>query len=142
MAPPRRVYPRDRAYFFVLLALLLLCPVRRRAAAQSQPADEAQLLLQIKSAWGNPPVLARCTTGHVLFAEGPGHSAKAQKPSAKALPSAALGKKINGKEALCRGPFVGHSAKPFPRANGGARQRKAAVNGAAPLTAPLPSADS
>ena len=54
----------------------------------------------------------------------------------------ALGKKINGKEALCRGPFVGHSAKPFPRANGGARQRKAAVNGAAPLTASLPSADS
>ena len=52
----------------------------------------------------------------------------------------ALGKKINGKEALCRGPFVGHSANPFPSANGGTRQRKAAVNGAAPLTAPLPSA--
>ena len=51
-------------------------------------------------------------------------------------------KKINGKEALCRGPVVGHSAKHFPRANGGARQRKAAVNGAAPLTASLPSADS
>jgi len=32
------------------------------------------------------------TTGDVLFAEGPGHSAKAQKPSANALPSAALGK--------------------------------------------------
>ena len=67
--------------------------------------------------------------------------------SAKALPSTALGKepsekKINGKEAFCRGPFVGHSAKPFPRANGGAWQRKAAVNGAALLTAPLPSADS
>ena len=54
----------------------------------------------------------------------------------------ALGKKINGKEALCRGPFVGHSAKPFPRANGDTRQRKAAVNGAVPLTTPLPSADS
>ena len=54
----------------------------------------------------------------------------------------ALGKKINGKEALCRGPFVGHSAKPFPSANGDTRQRKAAVNGAAPLMAPLPSADS
>ena len=32
------------------------------------------------------------TTGGALFAEGPGHSAKAQKPSAKALPSTALGK--------------------------------------------------
>ena len=46
------------------------------------------------------------TTGGALFAEGPGHSAKAQKPSAKALPSAALGKepsekKFNGKETLC-----------------------------------------
>ena len=87
------------------------------------------------------------TTGGGLFAEGPGHSAKAQKPSAKALPSAALGKepsekKINSKEALCRGPFVGHSANPFPSANGGTQQRKAAVNDAAPLTAPLPSADS
>jgi len=94
------------------------------------------------------------TTGGGLFAEGPRHSAKAQKSSAKALPSAgkgfaerrprqrALGKKINGKEALCRGLFVGHSAKPFPRANGDTRQRKVAVNGAAPLTVPLPSADS
>ena len=54
----------------------------------------------------------------------------------------ALGKKFNGKEALCRGPFVGHSAKPFPSANGDTQQRKAAINGAAPLTAPLPSADS
>ena len=54
----------------------------------------------------------------------------------------ALGKKFNGKEALCRGPFVGHSVNPFPSANGDTRQRKAAVNGAAPLTAPLPSADS
>ena len=34
----------------------------------------------------------KSTTGDALFAEGPGHSAKAQKPSAKALPSAALGK--------------------------------------------------
>ena len=80
------------------------------------------------------------TTGGALFAEGPGHSAKA-------LPSAALGKepsekKFNGKEALCRGLFVGHSAKPFLSANGDTRQRKAAVNGAAPLMAPLPSADS
>jgi len=54
----------------------------------------------------------------------------------------AIGKKINAKEVFCRGLFVGHSAKPFPRVNSGARQRKAAVNGAAPLTAPLPSANS
>jgi len=53
----------------------------------------------------------------------------------------ALGKKINSKEVFCRGLFVGHSAKPFLRANSGAWQRKAAVNGAAPLTAALPSAD-
>ena len=54
----------------------------------------------------------------------------------------ALEKKFNGKEALCRGLFVGHLAKSFPSANGDTRQRKAAVNSAAPLTAPLPSADS
>ena len=45
----------------LLLALLPCCCLLPRAAPQSsQPAaDEAQLLLQIKSAWGNPPVLAR-----------------------------------------------------------------------------------
>ena len=37
------------------------------------------------------------TTGGALIAEGPGHSAKAQKPSAKALPSAALGKEPSEK---------------------------------------------
>ena len=75
------------------------------------------------------------TTGGALFVEGPGHSAKAQKPSAKALPSTALGKEPSEKKLTAKRLFAeGH----LP----GTRQRKAAVNGAAPLTAPLPSADS
>ena len=44
----------------LLLALLPCCCLLPRAAPQSsQPAaDEAQLLLQIKRAWGDPLVLA------------------------------------------------------------------------------------
>ena len=44
----------------LLLVLLPCCCLLPRAAPQSsQPAaDEAQLLLQIKRAWGDPPVLA------------------------------------------------------------------------------------
>ena len=44
----------------LLLALLPCCCLLPRAAPQSsQPAaDEAQLLLQIKREWGDPPVLA------------------------------------------------------------------------------------
>ena len=44
----------------LLLALLPCCCLLPLAAPQSsQPAaDEAQLLLQIKRAWGDPPVLA------------------------------------------------------------------------------------
>jgi len=88
------------------------------------------------------------TTGGALFAEGPPRAlGKGPKALGKGFAEyrprqRALGKKFNGKEALCRGPFVGHSANPFSSANGGTRQRKAAVNGAAPLTTPLPSADS
>jgi hypothetical protein len=36
------------------------------------------------------------TTGRGLFAEGPKPSAKAQKPSAKALPRVALDKELSG----------------------------------------------
>ncbi|TVU35158.1 hypothetical protein EJB05_17034, partial [Eragrostis curvula] len=54
---PRRACAR--AYLLHLfLALLPCCGFLRHAAAQSQPADEARLLLQIKRAWGDPPVLA------------------------------------------------------------------------------------
>ncbi|KAJ1285339.1 hypothetical protein BS78_03G272000 [Paspalum vaginatum] len=56
METPRRALARP-----YLLGLLLpcWCCLLPRAAAQSQPADEeAQLLLQIKRAWGDPPVLA------------------------------------------------------------------------------------
>ena len=43
MAPPRRVYPRDRADFFLLLALLLFCPEKRKEKAQQWFASEYQL---------------------------------------------------------------------------------------------------
>ncbi|XP_062206816.1 receptor-like protein kinase HSL1 [Phragmites australis] len=55
MATPRRACA---SACLLLLVLVLPCCLLRRAAAQSQPADEAQLLLQIKRAWGDPPVLA------------------------------------------------------------------------------------
>ena len=42
------------------------------------------------------------TTGGALFAEGPGHSAKAQKPSAKVLPSTALGKEPSKKKLTAK----------------------------------------
>ena len=59
MAPPCRAYPPcARSYFLLLLLALLPSYLVRRAAAQSQPADDTQLLLQIKSAWGDPPALA------------------------------------------------------------------------------------
>ncbi|KAJ1285338.1 hypothetical protein BS78_03G271900 [Paspalum vaginatum] len=54
MAPPRRARPS----LLLLLALLPCCCLVRRAAAQAQPPDEAAVLLSIKSAWGDPPVLA------------------------------------------------------------------------------------
>ena len=46
------------------------------------------------------------TTGGALFAEGPGHSAKAQKPSTKALPSAALGKEPSEKKLTVKRFFA------------------------------------
>ena len=46
------------------------------------------------------------TTRGALFAEGPGHSAKAQKPSAKALPSAALGKEPSEKKLTAKRFFA------------------------------------
>ena len=46
------------------------------------------------------------TTGGALFAEGPGHSAKAQKPSAKALPSTALGKEPSKKNLTAKRLFA------------------------------------
>ncbi|KAL6616047.1 hypothetical protein ACP70R_038317 [Stipagrostis hirtigluma subsp. patula] len=59
MATPRRA--RARAYSHVvrlLLVLLLTCCLPRRGAAQPAATGEAQLLLRIKRAWGDPPVLA------------------------------------------------------------------------------------
>ena len=52
--------PRRRALLGLLLLALLPCRcLLPRAAAQAQPAaDEARLLLRIKRAWGDPPVLA------------------------------------------------------------------------------------
>ncbi|CAO2189748.1 unnamed protein product [Urochloa humidicola] len=41
-----------------LLVLLLLGCLLRHTAAKSQPVGEAELLLQIKRAWGDPPMLA------------------------------------------------------------------------------------
>ena len=62
------------------------------------------------------------TTGFRFFAECLRHSAKAKLHSAKALPSAALGKehtaKIDRQSLLCRVSFVGHSAKALPSAPG------------------------
>jgi hypothetical protein len=52
-AAPRRAY----AHLFVPLVLILRC-LLHRATAQSRPEGEAALLLQIKHAWGDPPVLA------------------------------------------------------------------------------------
>ncbi|CAO2182934.1 unnamed protein product [Urochloa humidicola] len=57
MAPARRA--RARAYLHLLLSCFcLLLP--RRAAAQPAPAPagDARLLLEVKRAWGDPPVLA------------------------------------------------------------------------------------
>jgi hypothetical protein len=49
------------------------------------------------------------TTGCILFAEGLRHSAKAQKPSAKPLPSAALGKELSAKKQTAKRLFAeGH----------------------------------
>ena len=71
------------------------------------------------------------TTGRRVFAEGLKPSTKALQPSAKDLPRAALGEEPSGKKrrrrTLCRGPFIGHSAKYLPRANGGPRQSKVVV---------------
>ena len=88
-----------------------------------------------------------CTTGGVLFAEGPRHSAKAQKSSVKALSSAALGKEaseknLTAKRLFAKGYLSGTRQSLFRVPMATLWQRKAAVNGAAPLTAPLPSADS
>ena len=58
--------------------------------------------------------------GYSSFAECQGHSAKAQKHSATALPSVTLGKEHMAsfcrQTAVCRVFFVGHSAKPLPSA--------------------------
>jgi len=49
------------------------------------------------------------TTGGALFTEGPGHSVKAQKPSAKALPSAVLDKEPSEKKLTAKRLFAeGH----------------------------------
>jgi hypothetical protein len=46
---------------YLLLLMFLPCLLRPVATTQSQQKmDEAQLLLQIKSVWGDPPVLASC----------------------------------------------------------------------------------
>ncbi|PVH38056.1 hypothetical protein PAHAL_5G164200 [Panicum hallii] len=59
MAAPHRACARARAYLHLLLTVALLpCCLPRHAAAQSPPAGEARLLLEIKRAWGDPPVLA------------------------------------------------------------------------------------
>ncbi|CAO2164367.1 unnamed protein product [Urochloa humidicola] len=45
-----------------LLVLLLPGCLLRHTAAKSQPVGEAELLLQIKRAWGDPPMLAEWST--------------------------------------------------------------------------------
>ncbi|WVZ68879.1 hypothetical protein U9M48_017760 [Paspalum notatum var. saurae] len=58
MAPPRRARAPP-CLLLLLLALLPCCRLVRLAAAQAAtPADDATALLNIKSAWGDPPVLA------------------------------------------------------------------------------------
>jgi len=52
-----------------------------------------------------------------------------------------LGEFLDGKGGLCRGPFIGHSAKPLPRVKTGPRQRKAAVTAPTLLAVSLPRAD-
>ena len=76
-----------------------------------------------------------CTTGNWHFAECLRHSAKPEIHSAKALPSAALGKELIDKEAfaecflsgtrqsLCRVPEK-HSAKIYTRQNENAKKPK------------------
>jgi hypothetical protein len=54
MATRRRVSMSAYCLLLMLLAVLL----HHRAATQSRPEGEAALLLQIKHAWGDPPVLA------------------------------------------------------------------------------------
>nr|CAB3474211.1 unnamed protein product [Digitaria exilis] len=53
-APTRHAF----TYLLALLLLLLRGCLVRHAAAQQQPGGEAGLLLQIKRAWSDPPVLA------------------------------------------------------------------------------------
>ncbi|CAO2189745.1 unnamed protein product [Urochloa humidicola] len=50
-----------RARPYCLLLVLVACLLHHRMAAESLP-DEAELLLQIKSAWGDPPALAAWST--------------------------------------------------------------------------------
>ena len=49
-----------RACAYIILILLTLpgCLPHHAAAAQSEAVGEAELLLKIKHAWGDPPVLA------------------------------------------------------------------------------------
>ncbi|PUZ54853.1 hypothetical protein GQ55_5G164600 [Panicum hallii var. hallii] len=54
MEAPRRAC----AFAYPSLLGLLLLALPRCYLAQAQPADEARLLLRIKRAWGDPPVLA------------------------------------------------------------------------------------
>ena len=65
---------------------------------------------------------------HYIFAEGLTPSAKAIRPSAKALPrlpSAKSPRKISRRQRdLCRGPFVRHSAKILLRADADLRGKK------------------
>ena len=72
-------------------------------------ASKGKLIMSSSTAAMAPTSRMNFTTGGALFAEGPGHSAKAQKPSAKALPSAALGKEPSEKYLTAKRLFAeGH----------------------------------
>ena len=60
MAPPRRARARACVlHLLLVVALLPCCCLPHRAAAQSPPAaGDARALLEMKRAWGDPPVLA------------------------------------------------------------------------------------
>ena len=84
---------------------------------------------------------------HIVEHQGctTGLTCKGQKTIGKAFAEGCprqrpLGKILDGKGGLCRGPFIEHSAKPLARAKIGPRQRKAAVTALKLLVVSLPRA--
>ena len=74
------------------------------------------------------PLAGLATTGYSSFAECQGHSAKAQKHSATALPSVTLGiqhtASVCRQTAICRVFFIAHSANGLPSVKFDTRQKK------------------